>query len=789
MSAAPGAMQACSGLKVLDLAHGYGAITGMVLADFGAEVVKVEPPSGDTYRSLPAFRQWNRGKRGIVVDLNRREDVELVRELASRSDVLIENFRPGVADRLGVGYEALAERNPAVVYLAISGFPAGGKDRGLKGYEGIVAARCGQFLIQNGYRQGGPIYDAVNKSSFGASMLGLIGIMAALRVQESTGRGQKVDTSLVQANFIYSYGGLQAPTPELMSALNQIQGRDPHNVMPGYRIARCADGQWIQSGSAAGRIFDNLMQALGIDEWFTDPRFGREGGARSPADNAYLLSLIDRAYASKPLSEWRAILDSHDAAYAEFSTTQEFMDNPQVLHNGHVISVQDPEVGPMLQIGPLMKLDGVSWEWPGPAPALGQHTDAIRKSVESTERPPAANADRALPARPLENITIIDLSTFAASPGGPGLLADLGARVIKIEPPSGDPLGAGRYGGSELFFRVNRGKERITLDLKDLAGQAILHRLVAQADVVLHNFRPGVTSRIGADFPTLQAINDRLVYVYGASFGSTGPDAQRPAFDAVMSAMAGGEVLQAGRGNPPQQRQTTDHSALLGVAIAILLGLRRRDLTGAAQQIETTMLASAAYLFSDDFLRYEGKPDRAVPDSGQYGLHALYRLYRTSDDGWAFLACSADAEWIQLCEALGHGEWTSDERFGTCADRAANDEELVKLLEAEFVTRPTSEWERLLLSHDVACVDATHSWANYLYGEEAGVPEEDLVDYEISGIGRVRQPGPSVNLRRTPGKPGRPQRPGASTRQILTEIGMQDQIDDLIAKGIVSAAM
>ena len=120
----------------------------------------------------------------------------------------------------------------------------------------------------------------MNKSSFGAVDVGPDRHLAALRVQESTGCGQKVDTSLVQANFVYSYGGLQAPTPELMSALNQVQGRDPHNVMAGYRIARCGDGQWIQSGSAAGRIFDNLMQALGIEEWFTDPRFGRVG--RSP---------------------------------------------------------------------------------------------------------------------------------------------------------------------------------------------------------------------------------------------------------------------------------------------------------------------------------------------------------------------------------------------------------------------------------------------------------------------------------------------------------------------------
>ena len=155
MSAAPGAMQACSGLKVLDLAHGYGAITGMVLADFGAEVVKVEPPSGDTYRSLPAFRQWNRGKRGIVVDLNRREDVELVRELASsvrRTDRELQ-----ARSRRPVGHRVRSSggTQPGRGVPGDFGVPGRWQRSGsVKGYEGIVGARCGQFLIQNGYQAG-----------------------------------------------------------------------------------------------------------------------------------------------------------------------------------------------------------------------------------------------------------------------------------------------------------------------------------------------------------------------------------------------------------------------------------------------------------------------------------------------------------------------------------------------------------------------------------------------------------------------------------------------------------
>lgn len=602
----------------------------MILADYGADVIKVEPPGGEHYRSMPAFLQWNRGKQGVVLDLKTSEGQAQALALAREGDVLIENFRPGIADRLHIGYNAVSALNPALVYLSISAFGQHGKYRDYKGYEAIVAAKCGQYVIQNGYRDDGPIYDAVFKCSYGASILGLIGILAALRARERVGAGQKVETTLAQANFVYSYSGIRASDSARTPGLSQVQGRDPHNTTVGYRIAQCADGQWIQSGGGGGGLIVRLMKALGIEEYFTDPRLqaaqGRNGTAE---DRQRLLSLMDAAYKTKPLDEWVRILGEHDAAYGVFLTTQQFMDYPQVRHNGHVVEVDDPSVGRTEQIGQLAQFGSDDWRPRRPAPRLGEHSSDILGQLSAGRTLASAPAGRNVGPGPaaLADVTVIDLSGFAAAPGGSGILADLGARVIKLEPPEGDPMG----NPGELFFRVNRGKERLSVDLKQPEGRRVLHQLVARADVVMHNFRPGVPERLEVDYETLSKINPRLVYLYAASYGSSGPDANRPAFDAAISAMAGGEVLQAGEGNPPQQRQTTDHSALLGVALAMLLGLRARDLTGRSQNIETTMLASAAYLFSDDFIRYDGKPDRPVPDPGQYGLGPLYRLYRARE--------------------------------------------------------------------------------------------------------------------------------------------------------------
>ena len=133
---------ACEGIRVLDFGQGYGAIPGMILADYGADVIKVEPPGGESYRGKPAFLQWNRGKKGAVLDLKTEEGQAAAQALARRCDVVIENLRPGVADRLGIGYEELSKLKPGLVYLSISGFGQKGKYRSYKAYEGIVAAKA-----------------------------------------------------------------------------------------------------------------------------------------------------------------------------------------------------------------------------------------------------------------------------------------------------------------------------------------------------------------------------------------------------------------------------------------------------------------------------------------------------------------------------------------------------------------------------------------------------------------------------------------------------------------------
>jgi crotonobetainyl-CoA:carnitine CoA-transferase CaiB-like acyl-CoA transferase len=769
----------CSDLRVLDLSSGPAALAAMVLADFGADVIRVEPPNRRPLDAVPAYRQWNRGKRIHVTDLRSDAGRSELDDLTAQCDVVIENLRDGAAVSLGVDWERLSAQNPGLVLLSISGFGSQGPLATTKGYEGVVAARTGQFVIQNGYRADGPIYDAVPKGVFGAAMLGLTGVLVALEHRSVTGAGTHVETSLLQSNFVYSYNGIRHADPAVTRAMSLAQGRDPLNDSPGYRIAQCADGQWIQSGSFGPGIFENLMRALGIDEYFTDPRFAAGVWSLGDTDRRALIDLIDAAYRRRTLPEWITVLDDHDAAYGRFLTTQEYMDHPQMVHNRHVIEVDDPVVGPSRQLGPLATFASFEWEWPGPP---SPSANGMPPRWRSARRALPATVPGASGASALSHLRIVDLAMYAAAPGGPGLLAELGAEVIKVEPLAGDPT---MRTGGELFARITRGKRRVSIDLKTPDGQALLRALVATSDVVVHNFRPGVPERLGAGYDLLRQVNPRLVYVYAAAFGSTGPDARRPAFDPVISAMAGGELLQSGEGNPPQQRQTSDHSALLGVAAAILLGVRQRDRTGEAQYVETTMLASAAYLFSDDFIDYPDKPPRPQPDRGQHGLDALYRLYRAQDGKWLFLACLRADEWKRLCHVVGRG---LHDRFPDAhLNRRA--EGLAECLASAFDSRPAADWERDLHAADVACAVADGTWQDFLYGEEAPVDPSMVTSCTLPDVGAVRHTGRPVTLSCAQEPIGRLEALGESTVAVLSETGLDDyEIADLVTRRVVFAA-
>ena len=540
----------------------------------------------------------------------------------------------------------------------------------MPGYEGVVTAGAGrahEFAVLFGGER--PAFPAVPVATHGAAMLALQGIFAALVEREHTGCGQRIETSLLRALSVFDLSGW-APGADRALRLADAP-------MLFYTVARTRDGVWLQFSQNSPRLFRAFLRALELEHLLEQEPFRTAPQIADPGDARALRAILLDRVGERSWDEWRVIFAKDPDVSAEpFAWPGDALAHPQLMHTGDSIEVDDLTLGRTRQLGPLATLSA--------KPATG------RIAAEHG------------PSRLLQGVTVLELATWIATPMATALLAELGARVIKIEPLEGDPM----RGYGPVGLKCVQGKESIALDLKTTEGRDIVHRLVGRADALVHNYRPGVPERLGIDDATLRALNPGLIYLYAASYGSTGPMSARPAFHVTAGAICGGALAQSGGDGAPgpdvelsdeelawwSQRLTRcneanpDFNAALVVAAAVTMALYARARTGDGQTVETRMMAANAYTLSEHFIDYPGRPPRVLPDAGLHGLHALYRLYQ-AQDGWIFIAASDDRDFARLCEALGLPRLPQDPRFSTHAARALHDAELGRELEAVFAQR------------------------------------------------------------------------------------------------------
>ena len=801
--------QVFDGITVLDFTSGRaGGVATMVMSDFGAEVIKVEPPGGEKFRRSPGSIQWNRGKKSIVLDLKTQDGRDSARELAQISDVVVENFRPGVTRRLGIDYDTLRASHPELVYATLTSFGPQGPYANYKGYDAVVAAKSGRMMMFAGQNpREGPNYVVVQGVCHAAATALIRGITAALYVREKTGLGQRVETSMLKAVTTYDHvswihGQMVETQPDTSPPGASVGTGRPNPT--GYLPARTKDGHWIQLGNVVERLFRSMVHWLDMDFIYEDPRFETAPFLDQESVAALERIMLEKVQ-EKTLQEWMTIFlgEAGDVAAEPYFTSEQALDHPQIVHNGNVQDVDVPGLGITRQLGPMVNMRRTPASTLGPAPAPGQHTAEVLARLQGDARSHPNGANNPMPKHPLEGITLLDLGTVINGPLGCALVAELGARVIRIEAPGGD---WGRQGMAMTVHRTMAGSEGICLDLKTPEGQEIMGKLAAKADLLLHSMRPGAPERTGIGYEQLSKINPNLVYLYAGGYGSTGPYSHRPSMAPIAGAVSGGGVAQMGRDAfpPPDQsmsiddiaavaRQlkrandgTADHNTAMVNAVGLVLGLYARERTGKAQYVESTMIAANAYANVDDFYWHEGKQPRALPDSGGYGLHALYRLYRAKS-GWVFLACPFEDEWKALCRTIDRTDILDDLRFATPEMREEHDDALADELARVFAGEDPLYWEQLLTAADVACVKAEDRGMYFFFNEDPHVRENGLLtQVEAPRYGEFWRYSPVVDFSDSSGRAGPGPLKGQHTRPLLRELGYTDeQIHDLKQRKVV----
>jgi len=742
-----------------------GAIAGMLLADHGADVIKVEPRGGSCFAHDLTRKGWDRGKRSVELDVV--ADTETLRGLLKTADIFIHSLTDAEAAALGLDEASLERDFPALVSCALTAYSRGTPFSDRPYGESLAAAKLGTMVDKGSSHRPGPMYLGHPALHYGQAFLAVINSLAAIRARRAIGEGQGTEASLLDAFLA------QSPMNHWWQedGISYIKkGDSGASDRFGYvrlvtGMFECGDGKFLQIHTGSGG-FKPAFDILGFGDRIQTCK-GLEMAVPLTEDEYQCARVeIFEAFKARPRDEWIPLFHAADVAALPVLEPAEILLDEQVEFAQMRIAMPDDDFGTIYQAAPAVRFAETPCSTPAPAPSVGADNAALAEMLAAparTARPPKRNI-----SRPLEGVRVVDFSSFFAVGFGGRLLNDLGADVIKIETPAGDqmrPL-------PDVFDASNRGKRDIVLDLKTPEGLEAAKRLVAGAHVVTHNLRPGKADKLGIGFEALKAINPDLVYVYLPGYGSKGPKSLLKAFAPLISGWVGLLYEVGGEGNQPNRSAfgNEDYNNGFLAAIAVMMGLENRDEKGRGEYLECPQLHSSLATTSEHFLGPDMKPVYGlVTDREQQGFNALDRIYRTSD-GWVCICCREDARFAALAAAVG---LPADPRFADPRRRSAHDAELRTLLDPWFAARTSAAaFAALDAAGAPAEIVCEGPWADEALWFDWLLESNRVVENFDSMYGHVREFGLFNQLSRTPGKAqGDAPRLGEHTEQILSEAG------------------
>ncbi len=728
------------GIRVIDFGQYIaGPMAAMLLGDQGADVIRIDPPGGPRWNT-PANATWNRNKRSIVLNLKQDAERETARQLIAGADVVIENFRPGVMERLGLGAAAMtaAAVNPRLIYCSLPGFGADDPRAQVRAWEGVVGAATGAYRASRA-TQGRPVYTVVPYGSAYAAFLCAVSVAMALNARARCGFGQRVEIPLFDATFtvVGARGLLVNGKPEAEPAFNWS------------RQLPCKDGRWLMY-VANNKKFDAFIKGIGMDQW---------RDANLPPHE--LAQKFDEVMRTRTAKEWEDLIAEIGSEGVICHSSAEWLQHPQALESKIVADYDDPELGRFRGPAINVRLSAM----PGSVRTPRPKTDAHRVEIlnELTARKPIdAAAGGEMLRSALQGVKVVDLCIVLAGPTCARTLAEFGADVIKIDSP---------HKGTVLRHNdINRAKRSVLIDLKTKEGLEIFWKLVDQADVVLQNFRGGVAEKLGIDYQRVRARRSDIVYGSMNTFGHIGPYASRPGHEQIGQAVSGMQVRYGSAKPATAPFAANDYGTGLMACYGVALALLHRRRTGEGQFVDSALAYTATMLQSALLQDYAGKKWDEPHGQEATGSGPLNRLYQASD-GWLFLAARA-------------GELAHCAELADLAGRSGAD--LERELEARMRSRSVAAWVDVLNKAGIGAHRVVASLVELM--TDPLVQARGLaITRDHEGFGPITTTAPGVKLSRTPMTVGRPAaKPGSDAASVLAEIGLGGELERLIRAGVIA---
>ena len=737
---------ALDGVRVVEFGRDVAApYAGWLLAQYGADVIKVEPPEGDSARrfgpfpdDIPhpersgLFLHLNRNKRSIAA--HPEHDAALIRGLAAEADIFIEDFPPGRTTDWQWDWPTLAAANPKLVMASITPFGQRGPYRDYRGSE-LTLQAIGGPLVSNGHASREPLKLGGHYACCHAGIAAALAALVALFRAEQTGQGDWVDLSIYECQA----GCRDRRVIQLTIAAytGQCGGRLA-DVQRGFGVGvrRCADGYVNITGAGAKRL-PKLLHMIGETEAAAtvDPMH-LDSNQRQTLEAAY-----QRWLASRTKHDIVQLAQRNGLLAGAFNTILDVVSDPHYRDRGAWDEVDHPQAGRLLYPGRPFILSAAERAKPQRAPLFDEHGDAIRRG---TPRPPPTHVD-APPSNlplPLAGVRVAEITVVWAGPHVTQLLAEWGADVVRIEPanriqphtrgmeqvptperlqalvargapvgfPDNDP-GKDPWNRHAAFNSHARNKRSMTCDIMSPEGREAVLRLVAECDVLVENNVPETIDKAGLDWPTLAAVNPRLVMLRMPAFALEGPYRNFRAFGLHVEAMVGHTLLRGYPGSGPEVlSESLASDGISGVqgALAVMMALRHRQRTGEGQLIELPLTEGFLPVLGE-FIMDATMNGRDSPSQGNFHpWHAPHNVYPClGDDDWIAIDIGSDAEFESLCEVLGT-PLAEQPRFASAAQRRQHRTALDEAIAAATRSRDKEELFHRLQAAGV-CAAPTHN--------------------------------------------------------------------------------